>query len=144
VEEIDHPDFNDAVCCGYHEGSWFNGVFNDFMLLKLSGESSKPVIRLNKFPSKPENNQELHVIGFGDMHPGAAYVSPNRLHEVTVNYMTNKQCVASSIYPKTLLGESSMCALDHREDACSGDSGGPLIVKGRNDSQDIQVGVVSW
>lgn len=144
VDEVLHQDFDDSVCCGYHQGAWFQGVVNDFLLLKLSGESTKPVVRLNKSASQPKPSSELHVIGFGDTHPGSAYVTPNRLHEVTVNYMTNAQCIKYSIYPSSLLDESSMCALDWREDACSGDSGGPLIMKGQTDSQDIQVGIVSW
>lgn len=37
-----------------------------------------------------------------------------------------------------------MCARDGNEDACQGDSGGPLVTRGRGDSSDVLVGVVSW
>jgi secreted trypsin-like serine protease len=144
VDQSRHAAFNDQVCCGYHDQDWYYGVFNDFLLLKLSGESSSPVIRLNSRAARPQRGQELHVIGFGDMHPEDPYRPSSRLRDVTVNYLTNQQCVASSIYPATVLDDSSMCASDFREDACGGDSGGPLIAKGRTDAYDVQVGVVSW
>jgi secreted trypsin-like serine protease len=144
VDQSRHGEYNDQVCCGYHNQDWYYGVFNDFHLLKLSGESSTPVIRLNSNAVRPQSGQKLHVIGFGDIDPGDPFRAPSRLHDVTVNYLTNQECAAKSIYPATLLDDSSMCATDYREDACSGDSGGPLIKKGQTDIYDVQVGVVSW
>lgn len=41
--------------------------------------------------------------------------------------------------------ENVICAEGgNRNDTCTGDSGGPLIIKGENASADILVGVVSW
>mmetsp|Transcript_18092 Transcript_18092/g.36442 ORF Transcript_18092/g.36442 Transcript_18092/m.36442 type:complete len:129 (-) Transcript_18092:104-490(-) len=37
-----------------------------------------------------------------------------------------------------------LCAKSAGRDACEGDSGGPLIVKGDSPEEDIQVGIVSW
>jgi hypothetical protein len=115
-----HPQFDAEVCCGRSDDVFFYGVHYDFMLLKLSGESNSPPIRLNKSPARPRNGEDLHVIGFGDIDPGYGYTEPDQLHEVTVNYMSNAQCVANSIYPDGLLNGASMCAADFREDACSG------------------------
>lgn len=36
------------------------------------------------------------------------------------------------------------CAAGDGRDSCSGDSGGPIIMKGRGVMQDVQVGIVSW
>ena len=125
MEDVRHPSFDEHVCCGfYEEGSRYYGVYNDFMIFKLSGQSSKPFISLNSNRLVPRPNEELHVIGFGDTDPGNAVQTPNRLHEVTVNYETNAECVQNSIYPNSLLHSSSMCARDYKykEDACNGKS----------------------
>jgi hypothetical protein len=118
------------------------------MIIKLDGESTKQVVALETNGLRPEDGQELHVVGFGDIHPGAdTYTAPNQLHEVSVNYLTNVECAAESIYPLRLLPVETMCATDRQEDGCQGDSGGPLIQKGNrvDDNQDdVQVGVVSW
>jgi len=37
-----------------------------------------------------------------------------------------------------------VCAREGTKSSCKGDSGGPLIVKGTNAAQDVQVGIVSW
>ena len=63
---------------------------------------------------------------------------------MTVNYLTNEQCADQSIYPLELLPPESLCATDFEQDGCQGDSGGCLIKKGFVDSDDVQVGVVSW
>jgi hypothetical protein len=127
VEDVRHPGFDENVCCGFYQGSHYNGVYNDFMIFKLSQQSSKPVISLNFNRLVPRPKEELHVIGFGDTHPGNAVQNPNRLHEVTVNYETNAQCSRNSIYPDFLLHSSSMCARDYREDACNGKSSCKLL-----------------
>ena len=67
------------------------------------------------------DDEELHVIGFGDtsLKP-YQYDEPDRLHEVTVNYMSNENCQQSSIYPSSLLPSVNMCAMDEGEDGCQG------------------------
>ena len=114
------------------------------MLLKLSVESNTAPVKLNQSELRPQRGDELYVIGFGDTVPGFDYRQPDRLHEVTVNYMTNRECLANSVYTQPLLTPMSMCAGDRGEDACSGDSGGPLIAKGDTDADDVLMGVVSW
>jgi hypothetical protein len=146
VNHVRHPGFNKDVCCGYDRGTneEFHGVLKDYLILQLSGESTMPVIALNQDPNVPQIGDELHVIGFGDVDPGTNYNTPSRLKEVTIEYISNEQCVASSIYPAHLLDATSMCAVDAGEDACSGDSGGPLFIRGPSGSEDLQVGIVSW
>ncbi|KAL3907525.1 MAG: hypothetical protein SGILL_008837 [Bacillariaceae sp.] len=142
-----HPKYVGQLCCGYTEGVRFNGVSYDFMLLKLNGESTKQVVSLETSSDSPVNNEELYVMGFGDIHADPnIYVEPDRLFEVTVNYLPNEMCARASVYPMKLLPEETLCATDQRQDGCQGDSGGPLVAKGDNDSglDDIQVGLVSW
>mmetsp|Transcript_8962 Transcript_8962/g.21318 ORF Transcript_8962/g.21318 Transcript_8962/m.21318 type:complete len:185 (-) Transcript_8962:1306-1860(-) len=40
--------------------------------------------------------------------------------------------------------EDHLCAWEERKDACSGDSGSPLILPGNSQEGDVLVGVVSW
>lgn len=148
VEHVRHDDFDDNLCCGSYDGKRFYGVTWDFMVLKLDGESTKPVVTLETSALRPSDGQELHVIGFGDIDPQPnKYEQPNQLHEVSVNYLTNVQCAQESIYSLGLLPVEVMCATDSREDGCQGDSGGPLVQKGNStfdNEDDVQVGVVSW
>ena len=147
INHIRHPNYNGEVCCGYDGIEPFAGLSYDFLLLQLSGESRKRTIRLNSNPNVPRINEELHVIGLGDTHPSPYYdIDADRLQEATVHYISNEECDAISIYPTHLLDKTNMCAIDLGEDACSGDSGGPLIAKGiyNSVSDDFQVGIVSW
>jgi len=149
IKQSRHPYFNDELCCGFdaETGERFTGVSHDFLLLKLDGESSKQFVTLDTDQNSLSDGDELHVIGFGDtsLQP-YQYNQPDRLHEVTVNYMNNQKCQKSSIYPTSLLPRTNMCAMDEGEDGCQGDSGGPLLKKGsiNNSRYDVQVGVVSW
>lgn len=147
MDHIRHDDYDDQLCCGYSKGERFYGVTWDFLLLKLDGESTKQVVTLETSSLRPASGQELYVVGFGDVSPDPdTYVDPDRLHEVSVNYLSNVGCAGASIYPLRLLPDDSMCAVDRREDACQGDSGGPLVQKGNSSESgdDVQVGVVSW
>ena len=146
VDQVRHPNYDGDVCCGSSDGTWFKAVHYDFLLLKLSGRSSAQTIRLNRNGNIPRTDENLHVIGFGDIDPMTDnFITPDMIHEVTVNYRPNDVCIRDSdAYPDYLLNEASLCAYDNGEDACGGDSGGPLIRKGQTDAQDIQVGIVSW
>mmetsp|Transcript_846 Transcript_846/g.1326 ORF Transcript_846/g.1326 Transcript_846/m.1326 type:complete len:501 (+) Transcript_846:62-1564(+) len=142
-----HPQYDPKLCCGFNNGARFYGVSYDFMLLKLDGESTKQVVSLDASKDGPISGEELYVMGFGDIHPNPdVYVEPDRLFEVSVNYLSNKECSGSSIYPINLLPPQTMCATDRRQDGCQGDSGGPLVAKGESGKSldDVQVGVVSW
>ena len=68
------------------------------------------------------------VAGWGATSEGGS--SPNVLHSVDLQLLTNAQCEAYG-YAGDLI-PSSICAigdLKGGEDACQGDSGGPLFVQ---------------
>eukprot|EP01083_Nonionella_stella_P208676 757102_1 len=65
-------------------------------------------------------------------------VSSKLLH-VNVNYVKQNTCNSDAMYGGVIT-DSMMCAADTNEDACEGDSGGPLFDSDNN----ALVGVVSW
>lgn len=121
----------------------------DLMLIRLSGQSSAPPVRVNDDPNLLVVDQDLTVIGFGDQDPGSANVESSILLEATVQYVPNDVCenikspgglVFGRQFPDVL-----MCAFGEAgEDTCQGDSGGPLIATGASFPDDVLVGVTSW
>jgi len=122
-------------------------IRNDFMIIRLDRDSAYPHVNLNQNKYIPES---LTVFGWGvTASDGSSYRGP--LLETSVNYIPNSQCKNSegsidftwgSYYG--LIQDNMLCASAPSTDSCSGDSGGPLIIKGANSTDDIQVGIVSW
>ena len=120
---------------------------NDFMIVRINGLSSNPLVVLKEDEQIPEL---LTVVGWGVQEvDGEPYRGP--LQETNVKYIPNSKCKMSAGYINGVYGtyygliqDNMLCAGAPSTDACSGDSGGPLIIKGSDASEDIQVGVVSW
>lgn len=115
---------------------------NDIAIFELETDADSFPIRLEKTPLTASGT-ELTVIGFGDTNPKEAIDKiSDTLLEATVNYIDQKRCInwmePGDIQPDML------CAFDKGEDGCSGDSGGPLILKGNKVKDDSLVGLVSW
>ena len=66
---------------------------------------------------------------------------PDILQEVNVTTITNQECRAS--YSQDRITNHMICAAGDHQDACKGDSGGPLAVLGQDGSY-RQIGIVSW
>jgi secreted trypsin-like serine protease len=147
-EMVRHPHF-------VHVGA--DEFIRDFTILKLKGQSSKPVVRINRHSHLPTSGQPVTAMGVGNTH--ADYESKsNVLRHVVLNAIPNDVCEESEsdsdpdredesyqgrIFP------SMMCTTGgpHNErDACSYDSGSPIIIPGdgTTDHPDILVGLVSW
>jgi len=122
-------------------------IRNDFMIIRLDRDSAYPHVNLNQNKYIPES---LTVFGWGvTASDGSSYRGP--LLETSVNYIPNSQCKNSegsidftwgSYYG--LIKDNMLCASAPSTDSCFGDSGGPLIIKGNDSNDDIQVGIVSW
>lgn len=122
---IPHPDYNSGT------------IDNDYMILKLVGESINPTVVINSLASQPPDDISLQVMGWGTTENGSG---SNILQEVDVISMTNAEC--NTKYNG--ITDSMLCALEAFKGSCQGDSGGPLIIPGDGHANDVQVGVVSW
>jgi len=82
------------------------------------------------------------VSGWGTLSTGGS--TPDVLHEVTVNTMSNSQCMDSSTdYNSGDITDNMLCASASGKDACQGDSGGPLVTMESTGFYTV-IGVVSW
>ena len=137
-----HPD--------YHSPSYYS---SDVALVRLASSSTKgSPIRLAGPADRPQwsPGDMSRVIGWGGtFYPGVGGVNtPDELHEVDLPIVDDNACDLS--YPSDyLLGDfeplTMVCAGydEGGKDACSGDSGGPLMVKDATGAF-IHMGIVSW
>ena len=135
-----HPDFNPTT---------FQA---DFSIVGLrTPVPSAEIVLLNTDAHIPSaTNDPLVVIGWGatNITDPSHTIYPNRLQKARINYISNDECQRAKVEGLALYtGEiysNMLCATSPGVDACRGDSGGPLIVQGAAEGQDIQVGIVSW
>ncbi|MCF6441196.1 serine protease [Pseudoalteromonas luteoviolacea] len=86
------------------------------------------------------SSDTLRAMGWGKIDDGTR---SNKLKEVDLQYVPNVLCKEFKYYDRSIT-DLMICAgaINTNEGTCSGDSGGPLIVK--RDSEWIQVGVVNF
>lgn len=143
VDYSSHPDFYSDTLQRLHY---------DFALLRLKDPVKNPylldsmmnldkVVDVDAMIANGELSESVTAIGLGRLSDDGPL--PDFLQEVELNYMSNERC-------KRFFGDvpnEMMCAKSYASttgDACTGDSGGPLIVKGNLPHQDVQIGVTSW
>jgi len=95
-------------------------------------------VSINVSVNQPQKNDPLSVVGWGELGNGQF---PDVQQHVEVLF--DPDC---GDYPDSWITQDMMCAGANGKDACSGDSGGPIIDVGDPDIplDDVQVGVVSW
>jgi len=116
---------------------------NDLSLIFLRGTAIiSKTISMACLPSPHINYENIPVTaaGWGKDENGH---HPNILQQVDLTTMSNQECY--SIYalmtPPGRITNSMICATGHYKGTCNGDSGGPLMVKGR---ENVVIGVTSW
>ena len=119
----------------------------DMMLLKLHGPVPDwiPRIRLNNNNSIPADGDAVTVIGMGRLDEDAKLGFPEVLQEVNVTVTEYDTCNSDAMYNGFIDDPTMICASvpDGGQDACFGDSGGPLL-KEMEDGIWTQVGIVSF
>ena len=110
------------------------------MLLKLNVSSTKPFIKLRA--DDPTDNQDMTVIGFGDMDKSDGVVIATELQEAQLQYVDRDKC--KDAHGQNMITSDMLCAQEFDKDACRGDSGGPLFIKGDAYEEDELVGTVAW
>ena len=135
-----------------------NIIMNDFALAKLYGSTVSGVspIRINKSQAIPNVDDTLSVLGWGVTEVTADGIaiegtSPNVLHSINVTAITNDECNESSgiwkgnsVSYSGHITDNMICAWSNDQDACKGDSGGPMIRAGESVIDDVQIGIISW
>ena len=131
-------------------------------------EANPPIMRLHRYDdkstadgctslSRAESKQvtTLTVAGYGRTSFPDGPISYSSLQSADVHYLSNEQC--NEMYLKApphalankekgkVITNDMLCANDNEEkqDACSGDSGGPLLAKLPNGIWSL-VGIISW
>lgn len=113
---------------------------NDVALLALANPSQQPPVSVATSTDaalwKPWTS--TLVAGWGSMREGGP-ISPV-LQTASISVLPDKVCSRPAVYGGEYVPVAMLCAgrLDASADACTGDSGGPLLSSG------LLIGVVSW
>jgi len=121
-------------------------VSPDRPIVKISSKSNVPV-------KQPGGKNEITIIGMGNSEVRGDLPKAPRLKQVHVDYLPYDECIDVNNYnldykfellPHMICTHGAGIYGDRGQ--CYGDSGGPYILMGPNDSssEDVQVGVVSW
>lgn len=119
-------------------------IKNDVALLELSRaprQGSSVAIAQNRLDNYALTGDILTVAGLGRLQEGG--LRPTDLHEVDVPLVSDAVCRQAG-GPYNNVGSVEFCAgfPAGQKDSCSGDSGGPIVV--RSGGQTVQLGIVSW
>ncbi len=130
-----------------HESYGSRLMDNDIALIFLSEASSYATIPTIS-PEQMDTifaGEPMTVAGWGNMEPNS-WNQPNELQQVTVEHIDSSVCdqAFAPDYGEGVITENMLCAgtFAGGQDACHGDSGGPLLVN--VDGVDYQAGIVSW
>ena len=129
-----------------------NVIMYDVAIAKLYGVADTVTpVRVNNRRNVPVDNDILTVLGWGVTQEGVSSTSSELLRAVNVSSISNEECEQSSgLYEGQSMSfsgyilDNMMCAHGEDKDACQGDSGGPLMKVGKEQKDDVQLGIVSW
>lgn len=118
----------------------------DVMLIKLDRPiRGVPMPSLVQRGEDPDVGTRVTAMGLGVTSETSNSIS-DTLNEVEVRMIDFDDCNDRNSYDGDVDPATMFCAgsLAGGKDACLGDSGGPLILKGDGSTKDVQVGITSW
>lgn len=119
-------------------------MVNDFNLMKLKTNSTATPVKMFDGSERLGAGTEVTALGWGSVFPSSTGL-PSTLQEATISVVPNGVCsTVYFCYERLIILPSMMCAYGFMKDACDGDFGGPLIMKGATAADDVQVGIISW
>ncbi|EDV94047.1 GH25095 [Drosophila grimshawi] len=131
-----------------HKGFEFSTLHNDIAILTLSepvpfSKEIQPICLPTSVAQQARSysGHVATVAGWGSLRENGP--QPSILQKVDIPIWANPECAQK--YGRAAPGgiiASMICAGQAAKDSCSGDSGGPMIVK--EGSRYTQVGIVSW
>lgn len=129
-EQVIHPEYD------------FASYDHDLLLVKLTGASKIAPVMLNRFPIFPQEGFELSTVGWGRTDGNNPDSISDSLREARLVYTDNENC-------KEHWGEDikddMFCLIPNGAGvACTGDSGGPAVLRGATSESDLLAGVISW
>lgn len=119
----------------------YSGRFDhDIVLFQIEDEAPHDYIRLKK---EEVTGGQFTVIGFGNTNMGPGISLSSELNEVELEYVDSDTCDRGHGGNGDVT-DDMLCAIGSGKDACIGDSGGPLFIRGSTAADDELVGLVSW
>mmetsp|Transcript_4112 Transcript_4112/g.8748 ORF Transcript_4112/g.8748 Transcript_4112/m.8748 type:complete len:363 (-) Transcript_4112:114-1202(-) len=121
---------------------------HDLALLKLESPSDATPVKLDDGTNDMGRSTVLTALGYG-IESVRSKVLTDQVKELDLLFVSNDICslVYDDYYADTgHITDDMMCAQALRPgtDTCTGDSGGPLFIRGRSEEYDVQVGVTSF
>jgi len=125
--EVVHPDYD----C--------NTIQDDVMVLKLATDSSYTPVSYDKGSTSYSPGTNVTVVGWGKI----SYEGPlsDVLLEASVEIQENSVCAEPYTTVNHVVTDDMLCTYDDTKGFCSGDSGGPLLIK--EGGNHTQIGIVS-
>jgi len=145
AEKVLHPNYDMARSEDY-----------DIALIFLArpAPADLGIVQVNADGSVPVAGTDLTYLGWGEVDSDDSTLNVSEtLREVDSTVITNAMCseVAGFVDGTSwrdsyagIISEVELCTFAIGRDSCQKDSGGPLMIRGKDESEDIQVGVASW
>jgi secreted trypsin-like serine protease len=129
----------------------YSTINNDFAVFHLdygdTDYSSVKVVRINRNASLPNDGQAVTMLGTGTFNLTTSE-RPKVLQKGISRIVSSTKCSKAydperGISYVGMIDETNFCSMG-KQDGCVFDSGGPIIVPGKSEKDDVLVGLISF